>query len=164
MKMKNIAFLFGLASISGSVSAADFVDTAQVISSTPIYEHITEQRRECTTETVAVTPEHSVAGAVVGGVAGAAIGSQIGQGTGKDVATIAGGIAGAMTGDRIATKDEPRTQQVERCRDVPVGTDVVTGYRVIYRYNGQDVTTTLPYQPGSTVRVRVNVIEEPAAN
>jgi uncharacterized protein YcfJ len=150
-----------MASLCGSVYAADLVDTAQVISSTPIYERVTELRHECTTETVPVTPEHSVGGAVVGGVAGAVIGSQVGQGTGKDVATVAGGIAGAMAGDRIATRGEPRTQQVERCRDVDVGREVITGYKVIYRYNGQDVATTLPYQPGSTVRVRVNVIEEP---
>ena len=159
--MKNILFVFSMVSLCGSVYAADLVDTAQVISSTPIYERITELRRECTTETVPVTPEHSVGGAVVGGVAGAVIGSQVGQGTGKDVATVAGGIAGAMAGDRIATRGEPRTQQVERCRDVDAGREVITGYKVIYRYNGQDVTTTLPYQPGSTIRVRVNVIEEP---
>jgi len=159
--MKNILFVFSMISLCGSVYAADLVDTAQVISSTPIYERVTEPRRECTTETIPVTPGHSVGGAVVGGVAGAAIGSQIGQGTGKDVATVAGGIAGAMAGDRIATRDEPRTQQVERCREVEVGREAITGYKVIYRYNGQDITTTLPYQPGSTIRVRVNVIEEP---
>ena len=159
--MKNILFVFSMTSLFGSVYAADLVDTAQVISSTPIYERVTEPRRDCTTETVPVEPGHSVGGAVVGGVAGAAIGSQIGQGTGRDVATVAGGIAGAMTGDRIATRDKPRTQEVERCREVEVGREAITGYKVIYRYNGQDVTTTLPYQPGSTIRVRVNVIEEP---
>jgi len=159
--MKKVLCALSMISLCGSVYAADMVDTAQVISSTPIYERVTEPRRECTTETVPVTPKHSVGGAVVGGVAGAAIGSQIGEGTGKKAATVAGGIAGAVIGDRVATRDEPRTQQVERCREVETGREVVTGYRVIYRYNGQDVTTTLPYEPGSTVRVRVNVIEEP---
>ncbi|MFZ5522657.1 MAG: glycine zipper 2TM domain-containing protein [Pseudomonadota bacterium] len=159
--MKKILFVFSMISLSGIVCAADMVDTAQVISSTPIYERVTEPRRECTTETVPVTPEHSVGGAVVGGVAGAAIGSQIGQGTGKKAATVAGGIAGAVIGDRVATRDEPRTQQIERCRELEIGREVITGYKVIYRYNGQDITTTLPYQPGSTIRVRVNVIEEP---
>jgi len=31
---------------------------------------------------------------------------------------------------------------------------------VTYRYNGQNITTTLPYQPGSTLRVGVSVIED----
>ncbi|MGC2165941.1 MAG: glycine zipper 2TM domain-containing protein [Gallionella sp.] len=145
----------------GSATAADLIDTATVISVMPIHERVIETTRECATATVPVAPGHSVGGAVIGGVAGGLLGSQIGGGTGKKAATVAGVVAGAMAGDRIATRNDPRTRKEERCRDVETGREVTSGYQVIYRYNGQDVTTTLPYEPGATVRVRVNIIEDP---
>ena len=39
------------------------------------------------------------------------------------------------------------------------------GYRVVYRYNGRDIATTMPYDPGHTVRVSVGVVDSipPAA-
>src|SRR3989338_8969243 len=209
--MKKSLLVLSLFSLYGNVSAVDFTDTARVISSTPIYERISEPKRECWTETVQVTPkERSIGGAVVGGaaggllgsqggggsgntaatgagavagavagdrvanpdsnrsatgsivggVAGALLGSQIGGGTGNKAATAAGGIIGAVVGDRVANPDQPRTEQVERCREVDSSREVIKGYNVTYRYNGQDITTTLPYQPGSTIRVGVSVIED----
>lgn len=145
--------------------AADFIDTAQVVSSKPIYELVTKTHRECSMETVPVdTPrEHSVGGAVVGGVAGALIGSQIGKGTGKRVASVAGGVAGVMAGDRIASSNSPQTREVERCREVEnkgETVSIIKGYNVTYRYKGQEIKTTLPYQPGDTVRVRLEIVEE----
>lgn len=191
--------------------AADFTDTAQVISSAPIYERISEPHRECSMETVQVAPRersmggavvggvaggllgsqvgggqgstvatgagaivgtmagdrldnpdspHSTTGAAVGGVAGALLGSRIGGGTGNKAATAAGGIVGAVVGDRVANPDQPRGKEIERCREVQVSREVIKGYSVTYRYCGRDVTITLPYQPGPTVRVGVGVIEE----
>jgi uncharacterized protein YcfJ len=165
-KMKKILSILSMLSLCGSVYAADFTDTAQVISSKAIYERVAKTHRECSTETVPVDAprEHSVGGAVVGGVVGALIGSEIGQGTGKKAATVAGGVAGAVAGDRIASKSPQQTREVERCRDVenPGETvEVLKGYKVTYRYKGQDITTVLPYQPDSTVHIRINVIEEP---
>ena len=102
----------------------------------------------------------SVTGGLVGGLAGALLGSQIGGGSGNKAATAAGGIAGVLIGDRVANPDRPTSQQVERCRDVENFRQVIKGYNVTYRYNGRDVTTTLPYDPGNTVRVGVSLIEE----
>ena len=209
--MKKSLLVLSLISLYGSAFAADFTDTARVISSTPIYERVTEPKRECWTETVQVAPKErsmggavvggvaggllgsqvgggsgntaatgagavagavigdrvsnpdsnrSATGAVVGGVAGALLGSQIGGGTGNKAATAVGGIAGVMIGDRVANPDQPRTEQVERCRQVDSSREVVKGYNVTYRYNGQDITTTLPYKPSSTLRVGVSVIED----
>lgn len=209
--MKKTMLALSVASLSGSAYAADFTDTARVISATPIYETVSEPKRECWTETVQVAPKErsiggavvggiaggllgsqvgggsgntaatgagavagavigdrvsnpdsnrSATGAVVGGVAGAVLGSQVGGGTGNKVATAAGGIAGAVIGDRVANPDQPRTEQVERCRDVQASREVIKGYTVVYRYNGQDATTTLPYRPGSTLRVGVSVIDD----
>jgi len=182
--MKKSLLVLSLISLYGSAFAADFTDTARVISSTPIYERVTEPKRECWTETVQVAPKEAATGAgavagavigdrvsnpdsnrsatggIVGGVAGALLGSQIGGGTGNKAATAVGGIAGAVIGDRVANPDQPRTEQVERCRQVDSSREVIKGYNVTYRYNGQNITTTLPYQPGSTLRVGVSVIED----
>lgn len=209
--MKKSLLVLSLMSLYGSAFAADFTDTARVVSSTPIYERVTEPKRECWTETVQVAPkERSIGGAVVGGVAGgllgsqvgggsgnmaatgagavagavigdrvanpdsnrsatggivggvagALLGSQIGGGTGNKAATAAGAIAGAVIGDRAANPDQTQTQQVERCREVETSREAIKGYRVVYHYKDQDVTTTLPYQPGPTVRIRINVIED----
>ncbi len=206
-----------LAMASTGVGAADFTDTAPVVSSTPIVERIIEPRQECTTESApAAQPrERSVAapilggvtgavigrqvgggsgrdvatgagavigtvagdrvanpdsnrsytGAVVGGVAGAIIGNQVGKGRGNAAATAAGAIAGAMIGDRIDNAQTAQAQPVQRCRTVETTREVIRGYTVVYRYNGRDATTTLPYDPGKTVRVAVGVIDEqrPAA-
>ncbi len=211
--MKKSLLVLSLISLCGNTYAADFTDTARVISSAAIYERVAEPKRECWTESVQVVPKErsmggavvggvaggllgsqvgrgsgntaatgagavvgamagdrvsnqdsnrSATGGIVGGVAGALLGSQIGGGSGNKAATAAGAIIGAVAGDRVANPDQPRTEQVERCRQVDSFREVIKGYNVTYRYNGQDIatTTTLPYQPGSTIRVGVSVIEE----
>ena len=102
----------------------------------------------------------SYTGAVVGATAGGLLGSQVGGGSGKGAATAAGTIAGAMVGDRVATQKSASAQPVQRCRTVESWREVIKGYNVVYRYNGRDVTTTLPYNPGSTVRVGVGIIND----
>lgn len=172
-------FLIMLAPVcSGAAWAADFVDTAKVISSTPIYERVSEPKQECWNETVsssgtvtksAPVEERSIGGALVGGIVGGVVGSQVGQGTGNTVATAAGAIAGAIIGDRVANQNQgatqtqqttqaPQSREERHCRQVENYREVIRGYNVTYRYNGQDVTTRLPYQPGSTVRVGVSVL------
>jgi hypothetical protein len=58
-----------------------------------------------------------------------------------------------------ATEPAPPAQQ---CRTVRIPREVVKGYTVIYRYGGRDITTTLPYDPGPTVRVGVSVVDAPS--
>jgi uncharacterized protein YcfJ len=102
------------------------------------------------------------AGAAVGGAAGAVLGNQVGSGSGRTAATGAGAVAGAVVGDRVATGANQRAaaQPVQRCRTVDAGgRDVIRGYRVVYRYNGRDIATTMPYDPGTTVRVSVGAID-----
>ena len=114
--------------------------------------------------------EGSIAGAAVGGAAGAILGNQVGSGSGRTAATGAGAVAGAVVGDRVATGANQRAaaQPVQRCRTVDAGgRDIVRGYRVVYRYNGRDIATTMPYDPGQTVRVSVGVVDSvppPAAS
>ena len=171
-------FLVMLAAVSsGTAWAADFVDTAKVISSTPILERVSEPRQECWNETVSSTgtvtksapvEEHSIGGALLGGLIGGVVGSQVGQGNGSTVATGAGAIAGAIIGDRVAnknasqqtvaTQEMPQTREERHCRRIENYRDVIRGYNVTYRYNGRDVTARLPYQPGDTVQVSVGVV------
>lgn len=201
-----------MAVASAVTGATDYIDTAQVISSAPIIERVTEPRQECTTST-APTPqpqERSVVAPVIGGVAGAILGSQVGRGRGRDAAAAVGAVAGSIVGDRVANPDSTRSvtgavvggaaggvmgaqvgsgegrtaataagaiagsvigdrvdnrqtaaaQPVQRCRTVETIRDMVKGYTVVYRYNGRDITTTLPYDPGRTVRVGIGVIDE----
>lgn len=160
--MKKSLTTLSLIALFGPVYAADFFDTARVISSTPIYERVNQPRRECNTDTVQSAPkDRSIGGSILGGVAGAILGNQVGGGSGRTAATAAGAIAGAVVGDRVANPDQPATtQQVERCHDVDNYSDVIKGYTVSYRYNGKDATVTLPYQPGTTLKVGVSVIQD----
>lgn len=173
----NKSFLMLLAAVSSSSAfAADYEDTARVIASKPIYERVSEPKQECWTETVSSTgtvtksapvEEHSIGGALIGGVIGGVVGSQIGQGNGTTVATGAGAIAGAIIGDRVANKNAqqqaqttqvPQTREERHCRQVDNFRDVIRGYDVTYRYNGHDITTRMPSQPGETVRVSITVL------
>jgi uncharacterized protein YcfJ len=159
--VKKSIWVLSLVSLYGSAYAADFTETVRVTSSTPIYDRVSEPRRECWMETVQVEPrEHSIGGAVVGGIAGGILGNQLGGGDGRVAATALGTFVGVMVGDRVANPDQPRSGQVERCRQVDRFREVITGYNVTYRYNGRDIHTTLPYDPGSWIQVSVSVIEE----
>jgi hypothetical protein len=88
-------------------AAADFIDTAEVISSTPIIERANERREEC----------------------------------------------GPVT--------EPGKKP--ECRTVTTEREYVKGYLVIYRYNGRDIATKLPSDPGPTVQVGIGVLDAPRA-
>jgi hypothetical protein len=54
------------------------------------------------------------------------------------------------------------------CRVVDgVTREAIRGYSVVYRYAGRDITTTLPYHPGSSIRIAVgaadSMVARPAA-
>jgi len=202
-----------LLALAGAGNAAtDLIDTAQVISSTPIVERVSEPRQECAPAATAPAQqqrERNLAGSIIGGVAGGILGAQIGRGSGKTAATAAGAVIGSIVGDRVANPDSERPvtgavvggaaggligaqvgrgngqnaaaaagavvgavagdrvqnaqsaapAPAQQCRTVYSERDVVRGYTVVYRYNGRDITTTLPNDPGPTVRVGVGVID-----
>ena len=165
---KSIAAAVLLAFAQTGIAAPDYTDTAQVISSTPIIERVTEQRQECGPVAAAPAPqrERSLVGPIVGGVAGGVLGNQVGRGSGRTAATAAGAIAGAIVGDRVGNADADRSvsvQPTQHCRIVETQRDLVRGYAVVYRYNGRDITTNMPYNPGSTVRVAVGIADGPQA-
>ena len=106
--------------------------------------------------------ERPMTGAVIGGAAGGLAGAQVGKGNGKTAATAVGAIAGSMIGDRVQNRQREPAAPVEECRTVESAREVIKAYTVVYRYNGHDVTTTLPYDPGSRVRVGVSLLDDGA--
>src|SRR5262245_2595390 len=151
-----------LAVVTATVAAADSTDPAPVVSAAPVVARVTGQRQEFAPVAAAAARERerSLAGPVVGGVAGGLLGGQVGRGSGKTAATAAGAIAGTIIGDRVGNSEADRTaaaQPTQQCRLVETSRDVVRAYNVVYRYNGRDIATTMPYNPGSTVRLAVGI-------
>ena len=162
MKMNSItALVLALGSTGGVYAASDFVDTAQVVSSTPIIERVAEQRQECDTVPAPQRSSNNVLGSILGGVLGGLLGHQVGQGSGQTAATIVGAAGGAAAGSVISSRRSAPTEQ--QCRTVESSRDVVNGYDVVYRYNGRDVNVALPYDPGSTLKVGVGVVVDERA-
>lgn len=147
--------------MGGNALAADFSDTAQVVSALPIYERFNEPKRDCWLETTtpqagAAQDDRSPTGALIGGIAGGILGHQVGKGSGKDVATALGAITGAIVGDRMQN-NAGTTRTVERCRVVDNWSQRLTGYSVTYRYAGREFSAVLPNDPGSRLRINVQV-------
>ncbi len=147
-----------LAAMPFQSQAADFTDSAKVISSRPIYQSVTGQ--ECYNVPVqvqAAPQERSMGGSILGGIAGALLGSQVGEGSGRVAAGAAGAIAGAITGDRLQNDGSGSSGSgvvmQQQCKEVTK--QIVTGYDVHYMYAGREGTTTMQHPPGNTVTVSV---------
>jgi len=142
---------------------------AKVIASTPIYETINEPRTECWTETVGYQTQrypsaNNTGGAIVGAIAGGLLGSTVGKGNGKVAAAAAGAATGAVVGDRwYDGRVVSGPQQVERCQTTDNFRQILSGYDVRYRFQGQVYSTRLPYDPGDFLNLRVSfsVAEDP---
>lgn len=153
-------------------SAGEFEDHAKVLSVNEKIERVNQPREECTTETVTTTTttapsgERDIGGAVLGGLAGAIIGSQVGKGNGRVAAGAVGAATGAIVGDRVqnsgaqagTTTSQPKT--IQRCRVIDSWQTRSLGYDVTYEYRGRTFTETLPYNPGSKLRLRVQFTPE----
>lgn len=135
--------------------AQTFEAEARVVSAVPIRE-AGGTREECWTEGTGGRGGDRVAGAVIGGIAGGLIGHQIGSGSGNTAATIAGTIGGAAVGNEVARRND-RGEVVERCRTVAAYDERVVGYDVVYRFQGREFATRLPYDPGRNLPVQVTV-------
>lgn len=141
---------------------------AQVVRSEPIYREvrINEPREVCHQEPVTERttygghsdPGATLLGAIVGGV----IGHQFGGGHGRDVATAAGAVIGAGTAANNTYQNGhtvERTVYEDQCHDasrVRYEQEVV-GYDVTYRYHGRTYHTRRAHDPGSQIRVWVDV-------
>ena len=154
MNNKSIIALAVATIVGSAYGASDYIDTAQVISSKPIIERVSESRQEC--DPAPQKSGSSIVAPIIGGVVGGLLGHQVGQGSGKTAATIVGATGGAVAGSAIANRSGQ--QPAQQCRNVQSSREVVNGYDVVYRYNGRDVNVALPYDPGSTIKVGVAAI------
>ena len=181
MKTKSwIANVTGLAIASlvlagGQVFAADYAragavyDYANVIEVTPVvrYVTVTTPVKECWEETAYYTQTRPDTGRVgktlFGAIVGGVIGHQFGSGSGNDAATIAGSIVGAAVANGTSNRPYYHTTEyvrpVRRCETNYRShqEERVDGYDVLYRYQGQKYTTRMPYDPGKSLKVRVDV-------
>jgi len=95
---------------------------------------------------------------ILGGIVGAAIGNQVGDGRGRDAATVAGAVLGYNitrdTQERNRYNErqygQHRGQSYERCEQR------VEAYDVVFYFNGREYQTRALYNPGPTIRLRVD--------
>ncbi len=130
------------------------------------------------------TGERSMgAGTILGAILGGVIGHQLGGSSGgRDHGSVAGALLGGFVGNQIDNSPStapsgyaaapapvsgparvdyiPETRTVQNCRTVYDGRDEITGYNVVYRYQGRDYTTRMAYDPGTTMKVSVNLTPE----
>jgi uncharacterized protein YcfJ len=144
-----------------------FYDEARVVDVRPVKElvRVAAPQEECWTEPVRHvhrsgpdTGTYALTGTLIGGV----LGNQIGKGDTRRAATAVGAVAGAMIGSDMARSRQQTqvyTTQEQYCQVVDrfYEEERHVGYRVTYRYKGQDYTRTMAHHPGRTVRVRVTV-------
>lgn len=162
MRHKLITALAVALSGGSAYGASDFVDTAQVVSSTPIIERVSEPRQECDAAP-APQKDSNILAPIIGGIVGGLLGHQVGRGRGQTAGTIVGAAGGAVAGTMIGNR--VGAQPAQRCRTVESMREVVNGYDVVYRYNGRDANVALPYDPGSTIKVGVGaILDERAAD
>jgi uncharacterized protein YcfJ len=149
-----------------SLQAADLTDTARVVSATPIIEKVADVSSDCgPSRGRRADSGRSMAAPIIGGIAGAILGNQVGKGNGNVAATAGGAIAGAVIGDRVGNRGSRDGYGDDPCRRVESSRDVVKGYNVVYRYNGRDVATVMPYDPGERVSVAISAIPDaPGSN
>ena len=141
--------------------ASDYMDSAPVISSVPVYQTVTEPQQQCWSESVTSYEEYrSPTGVILGGLTGGILGNTMARGHGRGAATVVGAAIGAVVGDHIANRNNVAvavSRPVQRCQTVESYRQVVTGYQVTYNYNGRNMTVMLPYDPGARVPVQVGV-------
>lgn len=105
-------------------------------------------------------------GELIGGVAGGIIGNQVGKGSGKTAATALGAVIGSIVGDELqnggatndsATSTNGKTERVRVCTLEEREKKVITGYDVVFEYNGLRSSGRLPYRPADYVDINVRL-------
>lgn len=161
-----VAGLAAMLALAAGTALADhghrFSERAKVLSSTPVYERVSEPRRECWTEyegRETYRSGNNTGGAILGAVVGGLVGSTVGKGDGKVAAAAVGAATGAVIGDRWNDRGGYRYEErpVERCRVSESHRQEIVGYDVVYRYNGRDYATRLPYDPGRWIDLEVSI-------
>ena len=158
---KAIAYvIFALATVSTLQAHAKNV-TANILNVAPVYSNREQQTQVCDLDRYEAPQEAAPvnAGTVIGGIAGALLGAQVGNGNGRIAMAALGAVTGAVSGDRISQRP---SQPQKVCRWVQRIDQQISGYRVVYAYEGDTYETVLPYDPSrggsvSTVNVKLTL-------
>ncbi len=145
-------------------------DFARVVNVEPLRRQVrvSQPVRECWQETSYASEgpfsRNHIGGTLLGSAIGTVIGNQIGHGRGKDVARVAGAIAGGAIGHNVSVDRQRQlygnqAQTHERCdvRYRDSWEERIDGYEVTYEYAGREYVTRMPYDPGESIQVRVDV-------
>lgn len=143
--------------------AADFTDSAEVLSATPVYETRMSSRTECRQTLVNATPENATGREIFGGILGGLLGSRFGHGSGRVAAGAAGAVAGSVIGGEFAGGDDGERWET-RCAPADRPLRSLAGYDVTYRYRGHVFTTSLPYDPGPRLDLDVQLVPSGASS
>ena len=152
-----------------SVVAYTSFEEVDVLSTEPIFQ-LVEQRvptEQCQIEYIPAKQPRFDDKSQTPGIIGALVGGAIGNAVGSEKSNQrVGAVAGALLGASIA-KDVNRKRhegqyegtETEVCRTVyrTERAQEIIGYDVSYSYNGAVYTSRMDYDPGNTIRLRVNV-------
>jgi uncharacterized protein YcfJ len=171
MKKVKIIIGFGAAILATSVSVNAFAngpvryDYARVVEAEPITStvRVSTPREECWQEQVVHEERRpgSATGAILGGIIGAAVGNELGHHkSNKRVGAVAGAILGSSVGHDVSRREHHRYTSLEdRCRTYNDYHEEqrVTGYNVLYRYNGEVYSTRTSRHPGDSLKIKVSI-------
>jgi len=145
------SFLSILATLAMPIWAQE---QARVISSTPVYQQVTENQQICGTSQAVVTQPKSGAGSAMGAIAGGVVGNSMGRGSGNAAATAIGIMGGAILGDRIEGQNAS-VQNVQTCHLQPIQQTKLAYYDVKYEYAGKQYSVQMPSDPGQSINISI---------
>ena len=167
--MKGGMLILSLLALSSAVSAQQSYEMVAVVSAQPVYQlaQIETPQERCVEERVLVDRakrQSSDTPIIVSTIIGGAIGNAVGNNkSSKRVGAVLGAVLGNSVGRDIArqsqSSDTRQYQIVERCETVFVSHEEerILGYDVIYLFNEQQYSVRMAQDPGSQMKVRVDV-------
>ena len=166
-----LVFLVGFALPLHASSNTSYI-YATVLEAEPIIRVINRStpRESCWEQQVVLREQRptSATGAVLGGIIGAAIGNELGHHkSNKRVGAVAGAVLGSTIGQDVgrahAGTGHERLVTEQRCKTVyeSYEEERITGYDVVYRYNGANYQTKTRQHPGDTLKLKVSITPVP---
>jgi uncharacterized protein YcfJ len=158
-----------LLALPSAATAQQSYETVAVVSAQPVYQlaQIETPQERCVEERILVDRarrQSSGTPIIVSTIIGGAIGNAVGNNkSSKRVGAVLGAVLGNSVGRDIARQSQsPDTrhyQIVERCETVFVSHEEerLLGYDVTYLFNGQQYSVRMAQNPGSQMKVRVDV-------
>ena len=155
--------------VSGTALAQSSYESVAVISAQPVYQltRIETPQERCVEERVVIERRNQQASGtpiIVSTIIGGALGNAVGNNkSSRRVGAVLGAVLGNSVGRDIArqsqSSDTRDYQTVERCETVFVSHEEerLLGYDVIYQFNGQQYSVRTEQDPGSQMKVRVEV-------